>query len=130
MREGGYLLYDSSWPLDQDLVREDVTVLGVPFGQLCVENFEGDRARTLLRNIVYTGTLAALFDIDMETGSLVKQAPPNDGILNTVGVLGAKATSVAFDIWSDGTSADDLIRQILKAVPRPEKVLQSHVHVA
>ena len=45
----------------------------------------------------------ALFDIDAETGALVKQAPPNDGILNTVGMLGAKVGNIAFDIWSDGT---------------------------
>ena len=45
----------------------------------------------------------ALYDIDMEAGALVKQAPPNDVILNTVGMLGAKPSSIAFDIWSDGT---------------------------
>ncbi|HUX35057.1 MAG TPA: 2-oxoacid:acceptor oxidoreductase subunit alpha [Gemmatimonadaceae bacterium] len=66
VRPGGYLLYDATWPLDESLHREDITMLGVPFGGLCVENFEGDRARTLLRNIVYTGTLAALFGIDMD----------------------------------------------------------------
>lgn len=45
----------------------------------------------------------ALFDIDAGTGALVKQAPPNDGILNTVGMLGVKVDTIAFDIWSDGT---------------------------
>lgn len=45
----------------------------------------------------------ALLNIDAATGALVKQAPPNDGILNTVGALGATPQSVAFDIWSDGT---------------------------
>jgi 2-oxoglutarate ferredoxin oxidoreductase subunit alpha len=69
VRPGGYLVYDSSWPLDASLVRDDVTYLGVPFGQMCVESFEGDRNRTLLRNIVYTGTLAALFDMDMDVVS-------------------------------------------------------------
>ena len=45
----------------------------------------------------------ALYDIDAAAGSLVKQAPPNDGILNTVGKLGVKLDgAVAFDIWSDG----------------------------
>jgi hypothetical protein len=39
----------------------------------------------------------ALYDIDA-TGALVKQAPPNDGILNTLGMLGTKAEAVAFDI--------------------------------
>ncbi len=65
VRPGGYLLYDSSWPLDSALAREGITILGVPFGALCVEAFQGDRARTLMRNIAYVGALAALLDIDM-----------------------------------------------------------------
>ncbi len=45
----------------------------------------------------------ALYDIDVVQGHLLKQAPPNDGILNTVGSLGIKLEgSVAFDIASDG----------------------------
>jgi 2-oxoglutarate ferredoxin oxidoreductase subunit alpha len=63
---GGYLLYDSSWPLDPDLVREGITILGVPFGKMCVDAFEKDRDRTLLRNIAYAGALAALLNIDMD----------------------------------------------------------------
>ena len=39
---------------------------GVPFAQLCTENFEGARARTLMKNIMYVGTVAALVDIDLE----------------------------------------------------------------
>ncbi len=66
VRPGGFFLYDSSWPLDPGLVREHVTILGVPFGRMCVEAFERDRDRTLMRNIVYAGALAALLDIDME----------------------------------------------------------------
>ena len=37
---------------------------------------------------------------------------------------------LSYEALSDGVSADDLIRQILKAVPAPEKVLESHVRVA
>jgi len=66
VRPGGYLLYDSSWPLEPELVREGITILGVPFGRMCVENFQGDRDRTLLRNIVYAGALAALLGLDMD----------------------------------------------------------------
>ncbi len=66
VRPGGYLLYDSSWPLDDKLVREGITILGIPFGKMCVEHFEGDRDRTLLRNIVYVGALAALLEFDMD----------------------------------------------------------------
>ncbi|MFM7107708.1 MAG: 2-oxoacid:acceptor oxidoreductase family protein, partial [Planctomycetaceae bacterium] len=65
VRPGGFLLYDSSWPLPKELEREGITILGIPFGRLCVEAFEGDRERTLLRNIAYTGALTALLDIDM-----------------------------------------------------------------
>ncbi|WP_163367651.1 DUF4394 domain-containing protein, partial [Enterobacter hormaechei] len=42
-----------------------------------------------------------LYDIDA-SGVLLKQAPPNDGILNTVGTLGISGEGVAFDILSDG----------------------------
>ena len=66
VRPGGYLVYDSTWPLDPELVREGITILGIPFGGLCVETFQGDRDRTLLRNIVYVGSLAALLNIDMD----------------------------------------------------------------
>ena len=66
VRPGGYLVYDSTWPLEPELVREGITILGIPFGRLCVENFQGDRNRTLLRNIVYVGALAALLRIDMD----------------------------------------------------------------
>lgn len=45
----------------------------------------------------------ALFNIDGTIGALVKQAPPNDGILGAVGKLGIKPSAVAFDIWSDGS---------------------------
>lgn len=44
----------------------------------------------------------AMYDIDMAAGALVKQAPPNDGVLNTIGSLGVKPDAVAFDIASDG----------------------------
>jgi 2-oxoglutarate/2-oxoacid ferredoxin oxidoreductase subunit alpha len=66
VRPGGYLLYDSSWPLDDSLRRDGITILGIPFGKMCVETFEGDRARTLMRNIAYAGALVALLKIDME----------------------------------------------------------------
>jgi 2-oxoglutarate ferredoxin oxidoreductase subunit alpha len=66
VRRGGWLLYDASWPLDRALERDDITILGIPFGRLCVDAFAGDRERTLMRNIAYTGALVALLDIDMD----------------------------------------------------------------
>ncbi|HEU4557097.1 MAG TPA: 2-oxoacid:acceptor oxidoreductase subunit alpha, partial [Longimicrobium sp.] len=66
VRGGGWLLYDSSWPLDGSLFRDDVTFIGVPLGAMCIEAFAGSRERTLMKNIAYAGALAALLDIDME----------------------------------------------------------------
>jgi 2-oxoglutarate ferredoxin oxidoreductase subunit alpha len=65
VRPGGWLLYDSSWPLHPELARPDVTFLGVPFARMCNEEFREARERTLMKNICYSGTLAALLDIDM-----------------------------------------------------------------
>lgn len=42
-----------------------------------------------------------LFDVDA-TGSILRQAPPNDGVLNTIGALGMSGETVSFDILSDG----------------------------
>jgi len=61
---GGWVLPDSSWPLQREARREDVTVLGIPFARLCNERFEGARARTLLRNIAYLGALSVLLDVE------------------------------------------------------------------
>jgi 2-oxoglutarate ferredoxin oxidoreductase subunit alpha len=74
VRQGGWLLYDSSWPLDRSLARDDITILGIPFGSMCVEAFGGDRERTLMRNIAYTGALVALLDIDMDVlGEMIRE---------------------------------------------------------
>jgi hypothetical protein len=48
----------------------------------------------------------ALYDVDGTIGGLVKQAPPNDGVLNAIGKLGIKADKVAFDILADGKGAN------------------------
>ena len=47
-----------------------------------------------------------LYDIDGTLGGIFRQAPPNDGILNTVGLLGLDAESVAFDITTDASGAN------------------------
>jgi hypothetical protein len=48
----------------------------------------------------------ALFNIDGTIG-LIKQAPPNDGVLAAIGKLGIKPGTVAFDIWSDGAGKNE-----------------------
>ena len=52
-------------------------------------------------------TATALYDID-EAGHLLTQAPPNDGILNTVGMLGVKIDGpVAFNIVASAGDKND-----------------------
>lgn len=44
-----------------------------------------------------------LYNIDASAGTLVRQAPPNDGVLNTIGSLGMKVSGpVAFNIVNEG----------------------------
>ncbi len=66
LSSGGYLLYDSTWPRSTLLMREDITVLGVPLSRLANETFNGARNRILLKNVMYAGVLAALLDLDMD----------------------------------------------------------------
>lgn len=66
VRAGGYVLYDSSWPLDRSLYREDIHFLPVPLAQLCNEHFQDSRERILMKNIAYSGSLVAALDINMQ----------------------------------------------------------------
>jgi len=53
----------------------------------------------------------ALYDIDGKIGGLIKQAPPNDGVLGAVGKLGIMPKAIAFDIEAaaDGTNTGWLL---------------------
>src|SRR5690242_15246239 len=66
VREGGYLMYDSTWPMDPVLLRGDITYLGVPLSQMCNEEFKDPRERVLMKNIAYAGSLMAVLNIDMD----------------------------------------------------------------
>jgi DNA-binding beta-propeller fold protein YncE len=47
-----------------------------------------------------------LYDVDGVLGGLFRQAPPNDGVLNTIGALGVDAKGASFDIMTDGAGAN------------------------
>jgi 2-oxoglutarate/2-oxoacid ferredoxin oxidoreductase subunit alpha len=66
VRPGGWLVYDSTWPLDSRLTRPDVTYLGIPLAEMCNAQFSAIRERILMKNIAYAGALAALLDMDTE----------------------------------------------------------------
>ena len=74
VRSGGYVLHDSSWALPAALRREDITFLGVPLGQMCVDAFSASRERVLMKNIAYVGAVAALLAIDLEViGDILRE---------------------------------------------------------
>lgn len=64
VRPGGYLLYDSSKMLDEELRREDIHYIGIPLMDICNANYTDARQRQLFKNIIYVGALAVLFDIE------------------------------------------------------------------
>jgi len=66
VRSGGFILYDSTWPLEPSLRRTDVTFLGIPLARMCNETFREARERILMKNIAYTGALVALLNIDVK----------------------------------------------------------------
>lgn len=66
VRAGGFVLYDSSWPLDPRLMRTDIGFLGVPLAKMCNEQFAEPRERVLMKNIAYAGSMAALLNLDMK----------------------------------------------------------------
>ncbi len=77
---------------------------------------DGDASKGQKPNVVagaYTNSVkgtkeTTLYNIEAGTAALTRQAPPNDGIQNTVGKLGvAVKGAVAFDIWSDGKGKND-----------------------
>ncbi len=72
---GGYFLYDSTRKLDDDFVREDVNLIGIPLTRICNQKIENPRLRQLLKNIIYVGALAYLFDMDFSilTDSITRQ---------------------------------------------------------
>ncbi len=61
---GGFVLYDSSKPLSEELIREDVHYLPIPLKDICLTEFEKPSQRQLFKNIVYVGALAAFINID------------------------------------------------------------------
>lgn len=76
-------------------------------GQLKFADADASKGKT--PNVVagaYTNSFkgakeTSLVDID-GSGAVLRQAPPNDGVLNTVGTTGMSGGTFAFDILSDG----------------------------
>ncbi|MGL4566052.1 MAG: 2-oxoacid:acceptor oxidoreductase subunit alpha [Halioglobus sp.] len=63
---GGYFIYDSTKPLDLRLVRNDISIIGLPLTRICNEKYKDPRQRQLFKNVIYVGALAALLDMDFK----------------------------------------------------------------
>jgi 2-oxoglutarate ferredoxin oxidoreductase subunit alpha len=48
---GGTIIYDSTWPRESSLHRQDITVLGIPLARMCNEHFSVARVRILMKNV-------------------------------------------------------------------------------
>lgn len=66
VKAGGYFIYDNTKPLANNLIREDITYIGIPMTEMANSNFSNPRVRQLLKNIIYVGGLAVLLDIDLQ----------------------------------------------------------------
>ena len=66
VRSGGYFIYDSTKALHPELIRSDVTYIGMPLMERCLREFTDPRQRQLFKNIIYVGALVALLDIEFE----------------------------------------------------------------
>ena len=62
---GGYLIYDSTKPMDVHSLRDDVTFLEIPLMEICLEEFGNIKQRHLFKNIVYIGALCALLNMEL-----------------------------------------------------------------
>ena len=63
---GGFVLYDSSKALANELHRDDVHYLPIPLKDICLQEFEKPAQRQLFKNIVYVGALSAFLNIDFK----------------------------------------------------------------
>ncbi|MEP0201923.1 MAG: 2-oxoacid:acceptor oxidoreductase subunit alpha [Halioglobus sp.] len=63
---GGYFIYDSTKPLDLRLIRNDVSIIGLPLTRICNEQYADPRQRQLFKNVIYVGALAALLNMDFK----------------------------------------------------------------
>jgi 2-oxoglutarate ferredoxin oxidoreductase subunit alpha len=66
VRSGGYFIYDNTKPLDLRLVRDDVTIIGIPLTRICNDEYKDPRQRQLFKNVIYVGALAALLNMDFK----------------------------------------------------------------
>ncbi len=66
IESGGYLFYDNTRPIDAEMFRSDVNVIGVPLTEISNAHYSDPRQRQLFKNIIYIGALSMLFDVEVD----------------------------------------------------------------
>ncbi len=66
VKDGGYLLYDSSKKLPEHLIHSNINYLGIPISAICLKEYKNPRQRQLFKNVIYVGALAALLEIEFD----------------------------------------------------------------
>ncbi len=66
VKSGGYFLYDSSKPLHEEYIRDDINYIAIPLMSLAAGAYEEARYRQLFKNIIYIGALSVLLNIEFE----------------------------------------------------------------
>ena len=61
---GGYFFYDNTYPLDFNLIRDDIHYIGLPLTEITNQNFSNPRLQQLFKNIIYVGSLSYLIGIE------------------------------------------------------------------
>ncbi len=62
---GGYFMYDSTKPLHDHFLRDDIHFIGIPMMEISNREFSDPRQRQLFKNIIYVGALAAFLNIEL-----------------------------------------------------------------
>lgn len=84
LNPGGYLVFDSTRPLGEAMLREDIVYIGVPITDLTREVFSNPKLRAMLKNLVYVGAIAAMLGIDigLYKGLIAEQFKKKPDLLN------------------------------------------------
>lgn len=64
VKPGGYFIYDSTKLLHEELLRDDITFVGIPLMETCNREYSDPRQRQLFKNVMYVGALSALIEIE------------------------------------------------------------------
>jgi 2-oxoglutarate ferredoxin oxidoreductase subunit alpha len=66
VKPGGFYFYDSEFKIQPQELRQDVTIVPIPFREIVETASDSIKMKKLLTNMVYLGILVELFKIDLE----------------------------------------------------------------